>query len=111
MTKTRGLAAGLLTLLFLTTESEKIVVIINNDDKVNKLELLKSYFVKNLTHKIGNIFEATDESTLTLSKKDLNHQNRFRILIYITIIMSHFKNSTFVVKYFTLVSINTFLYV
>ena len=74
--KTCGLGASLVTLLFFTTSTFKFCLVQQDDKSADRLEMNKSYFLKNVSQKFDNIYVASNSTVITMSKKPVENAQR-----------------------------------
>ena len=74
--KTVGIGASLVTLLFFTTSTFKFCLVQHDEKKADSLDINKSYFLKNVLKKDDNLFLASYNTVITMSKKPVENALR-----------------------------------
>ena len=70
------MGAAVVNLLFFTCSVEKFCVIHQDDLVANKLQLKKTYFVKNVKKQFDDVFLAFESTVLQESKKPIKTSER-----------------------------------
>ena len=73
----KGVAADVLTVLYFTATDSKIAVVHRDRGESEKFETGSVYFVKNVLKKENNIFLASEDTAITLSKRALENTIRY----------------------------------
>ena len=71
------MGAAVVTLLFFTCSVGKFCVIQQDDLVANKLQLTKTYFVKNVKKQFDDVYLAYESTVLTESKIPIKTSERF----------------------------------
>ena len=74
--KTKAVGKYILTVLFLSASDTNIAVIHYDQTDSDKLVVGEAYFVKNVSFKKDNIYQASRDSSFTLSKRGLENTKR-----------------------------------
>jgi hypothetical protein len=64
-------------LLFFTTSASKFCLIQQDDKLADSLELKRTYHVKNTQKKVDDVFIASNNTVIKLSKKNLDDAQRY----------------------------------
>ena len=75
--KTCSVGAVVATLLFFTCSVGKFCVIHQDNLVANKLQLKKTYFVKNVKKQFDDVYMAFESTVLTESKKPIRTAERY----------------------------------
>ena len=75
--KTCGVGGALVNLLFFTCSVGKFCVIQQDNLVADKLQVMKTYFVKNVKKQVDNVYMASEFTVLTESKKPIKISERF----------------------------------
>lgn len=75
--KTCGLGASVVALLFFTCSTSKFCIVQQDDKQADSLELNKTYFVKNAKKNLDDVYVASNNTVIKMSKKTLQDAQRF----------------------------------
>ena len=94
--KTCSVGGALVNLLFFTCSVGKFCVIQQDNLVADKLQVMKTYFVKNVKEQVDNVYLASEFTVLTESKKPIKTSERFWrnfVNIFVEMILHSFQDN------------------